>query len=266
MFRPRSLCAVHLGKKQLMRLIWQRRLQCPCIGKVSSVMHTVRGGGVFPPLPNVVFSADKSKKARVSLRAARTPGRAAFLSTIAAASYFETADFEENNGWGLNEEQRAVAEVEKANVRVVASPGSGKTRVLTHRIAHMINELNVPPRSILCVTFTKRAAQELCERLNTLLDVNVSSQLTVGTFHSVCARILRQSAQISDYNLNRNFIIYDENNSEQIVKRILEEALDSFDAMNASIGRECFTGDTDFENLSAQNLDENVTQRSQSAI
>jgi hypothetical protein len=66
--------------------------------------------------------------------------------------------------------------------------------------------------------------------------------------------------------LNRDYIIYDGNDSEQVVKRILQEALDSFYAMNASIGREFLNGDADCKNISAQNLDENVMQRSQSAI
>jgi superfamily I DNA/RNA helicase len=233
---------------------------------VSSDVHTVRTGVVGFSPAETALSAVQAKKARVSLRAARAPGGAAFLSTTASASYLETADGEEKDGWGLNEEQLSVAEVEAAYVRLVAGPGSGKTRILTYRIAHMINYLNVPPRSIMCVTFTKRAAQELCERLNTLLDVNVSSQLMVGTFHSVCAKILRRSTQISDYNLNRDYIIYDGNDSEQVVKRILQEALDSFYAMNASIGRECLNGDADCKNISAQNLNENVMQRSQSAI
>jgi len=87
----------------------------------------------------------------------------------------------------------------------------------------------------------------------------------IGTIHSVCARILRWSTQISDYSLNSNYIIYDESNSQQVVKRILQEALDAFDVMNESIGRECFNDDADLERIPAQNLDENVTERSQIA-
>jgi hypothetical protein len=149
MFRPGSLCALYLGKKQLMRPIGQWRLQCPCIAKVSSDVHTVRTGVVGFSPAETALSAVQAKKARVSLRAARAPGGAAFLSTTASASYLETADGEEKDGWGLNEEQLSVAEVEAAYVRLVAGPGSGKTRILTYRIAHMINYLNVPPRSIM---------------------------------------------------------------------------------------------------------------------
>jgi hypothetical protein len=94
------------------------------------------------------LSAVQSKKTRVSSRAARAHGGAAFLSASAAASV-HTADVAAKQRWGLNEEQLAAVEADAAYTRVVAGPGSGKTRVLTHRIVHMIGRLNVPPCNIL---------------------------------------------------------------------------------------------------------------------
>lgn len=210
------------------------------------------------------LSVVQSKKTRGSSRGAVAPRGPAFPSASTTSSV-QATDVVVKQRWGLNEEQLAAVEADAAHVRVVAGPGSGKTRVLTHRIAHMIGQFKAPPCNILCVTFTNKAAQELCERLNNLLDEDVSSQLMVGTIHSVCARILRSSPQISDYSLNGNYIIYDENNSQQVVKRILQEALDTSDVMNVSIGRECFNDDADLERIAAQNLDESVMQRSQIA-
>lgn len=217
-----------------------------------------------------VFSAE-SALSRVGSRTARAPRGAAFLFT-AAASSVQTANVSAKQRLGLNEEQLAAVEADAAYMRVVAGPGSGKTRVLTHRIVHMISKLNVPPRNILCVTFTNKAAQGLCERLNNLLNEDVSAQLMVGTIHSVCARILRWSTEISDYNLNSNYIIYNEDNSQQVVKRILRKALDTSDeaidnseVTDASIGRKCFNGDADLKRIYSHNLDEIVMERSQIA-
>jgi DNA helicase-2/ATP-dependent DNA helicase PcrA len=112
---------------------------------------------------------------------------------------------------------------------VLAGAGSGKTRVLTHRIAWMILEHDVQPRYILAVTFTNKAAGEMKERVLTLLADRAEGiqGLWIGTFHSVCARILRQIADRFDY--PRSFTIYDGDDSLQLLKQVM-------DAMSWSIG------------------------------
>lgn len=104
---------------------------------------------------------------------------------------------------------------------VFAGAGSGKTRVITYRIAHLIREHGVLPRQILAVTFTNKAANELKERLSRLLEGHEARGLWVGTFHAICARILRESGRALD--IPANFVIYDEGDQLEIVRRILIE-------------------------------------------
>ena len=93
----------------------------------------------------------------------------------------------------LNDVQRkAVQHVEGAALCVYSGPGSGKTRVMTHRIAYLIKQHNVSPFQILAVTFTNKAASEMKERLDALIGENISKSVWVTTFHSTCARILRR--------------------------------------------------------------------------
>src|SRR5713101_4812959 len=94
---------------------------------------------------------------------------------------------------GLNDQQRqAVAHID-GPLLILAGAGSGKTRVITHRIAHIITSKRVPPSSILAVTFTNKAAREMRERVGTLLaDCELESSPNVATFHSFCVRMLRR--------------------------------------------------------------------------
>lgn len=103
---------------------------------------------------------------------------------------------------------------------VLAGAGSGKTRVITRRIAHLVKERGVPPWRILAVTFTNKAAREMRERLTHLLGPAAQS-LTVSTFHSAAALILRREAE--SVGLNRNFVIYDDSDQVALVKRCLRE-------------------------------------------
>ncbi len=121
----------------------------------------------------------------------------------------------------LNSEQiKPVMDTEGA-VLVTAGAGSGKTRLLTHRIAHIIRDLNVPPYNILAITFTNKAANEMRERLNRMLEEDASS-IWVFTFHSLCVRILRKFiANLGGY--TSNFSIYDETDKERCIKRVLAE-------------------------------------------
>jgi DNA helicase-2/ATP-dependent DNA helicase PcrA len=104
----------------------------------------------------------------------------------------------------LNEPQQQAVQMLGGPVLVLAGPGSGKTRVLTHRIAYLIAEVGVDPHAILAVTFTNKAAKEMKERLGGLIGEELSKRLTVGTFHSVCIRLLRQ--EIEKFGWNKVFV------------------------------------------------------------
>ena len=104
---------------------------------------------------------------------------------------------------------------------VLAGPGSGKTRVLTHRIAYLIQELGVSPRHILAVTFTNKAAREMRHRVEDLLGGQPSG-LTMGTFHATCVRVLRrESDALPGY--SRDFVIFDTDDQRQVVKLVAGE-------------------------------------------
>jgi DNA helicase II / ATP-dependent DNA helicase PcrA len=104
---------------------------------------------------------------------------------------------------------------------VVAGAGSGKTRALTHRIAHLIQEKGISPWNILAVTFTNKAAKEMQQRVIGLLGANQRDIPTIGTFHSVCVRILRKHIHLLDY--ENAFAIYDMTDQQVLMKRIMGE-------------------------------------------
>ncbi len=103
---------------------------------------------------------------------------------------------------------------------VLAGPGSGKTRVLTYRMAHLIQAMGVNPYHIMAVTFTNKAAREMGERLDTLIG-NRSQGLWLGTFHSVCGRILRREASVLPF--DANYVIFDADDQLSIIKQIFKE-------------------------------------------
>src|SRR5450756_1607460 len=107
---------------------------------------------------------------------------------------------------GLNPEQKAAVLHTEGALLVLAGAGSGKTRVLTHRIAHIVEDLGVRPWQVVAITFTNKAAREMKSRLETLIG-NAALDLWVGTFHSVCMRILRRDIEKLGY--DRSFVIYD---------------------------------------------------------
>ena len=125
---------------------------------------------------------------------------------------------------GLNAEQQAAVLATDGPVLVVAGPGSGKTRVLTHRIAYVIQELGATPEEILAVTFTNKAAREMRERINQLLgSTGATTGLWMGTFHSVGVRILRaHPGMVADrLGVLPNFLIYDDADQIGIAKQAI---------------------------------------------
>ncbi len=124
---------------------------------------------------------------------------------------------------GLNPQQREAVTADTKPTLVLAGPGSGKTGVLTRRIAYMVRELNVAPWNIMAVTFTNKAAREMRDRVEKLLDGNLRGIL-MGTFHSTCARILRrESAELEQFGYAKDFVIFDSDDQKQVVKSALKE-------------------------------------------
>ncbi|GAB3701338.1 DNA helicase PcrA [Corynebacterium nasicanis] len=122
---------------------------------------------------------------------------------------------------GLNEQQKAAVEHSGSPLLIVAGAGSGKTAVLTRRIAHLMRERGVAPWEILAITFTNKAAAEMRERVTGLVGP-VAERMWVSTFHSVCVRILRQQAQLVP-GLNTNFTIYDADDSRRLLGMIAKD-------------------------------------------
>jgi ATP-dependent DNA helicase UvrD/PcrA len=121
---------------------------------------------------------------------------------------------------GLNEPQREAVLHGEGPLLILAGAGSGKTRVLTHRIAHLVGTGQARPGEILAITFTNKAAQEMRERVETLVG-NRARAMWVMTFHSACARMLRADADKLGY--TRGFTIYDEQDSLRLVKACIDE-------------------------------------------
>ena len=118
----------------------------------------------------------------------------------------------------LNGPQREAVLATQGPVLVLAGAGSGKTRVLTYRIAHMIEDCGVAPWEILAITFTNKAAAEMRERLGKLIG-GAARGMWVSTFHSMCVRILRANAEVMGF--TQNFTIYDDSDSKSLVKDIM---------------------------------------------
>ncbi len=121
---------------------------------------------------------------------------------------------------GLNEQQKAAVVHQDGPLMIVAGAGSGKTKVLTTRIAHLIHN-GVDPFRILALTFTNKAAKEMVERIQHILGDNQARNLYIGTFHSVFAKILRIEAEALGY--PRNFTIYDTDDAKSLLKTIIKE-------------------------------------------
>ncbi len=119
----------------------------------------------------------------------------------------------------LNNEQKAAVMHTEGPVLILAGAGSGKTRVLVHRIAYMIEEKGIAPFNILAITFTNKAAGEMRERVDNLVGFG-SEQIWVSTFHSTCVRILRRHIDLLGY--DTNFTIYDSDDSKAVMKQVMK--------------------------------------------
>ncbi len=120
----------------------------------------------------------------------------------------------------LNQAQREAVQHTEGPLLVVAGAGSGKTRVLTHRVAHLVDDLKVEPSQILAITFTNKAAGEMRERLERMLGATARA-IWILTFHAACGRMLRREAERLGY--RSTFSIYDDQDQVRLVKACLEE-------------------------------------------
>lgn len=120
----------------------------------------------------------------------------------------------------LNPAQKEAVETIEGPVLILAGPGSGKTRVITHRIAYLMKVCGISPNHIMAVTFTNKAAREMGERLSELAPGSAQN-LTMGTFHSICARILRRDGKA--LGIEPGFVIYDDDDQLDLIKRALQE-------------------------------------------
>ena len=121
---------------------------------------------------------------------------------------------------GLNDMQQAAVKATDGPLLIMAGAGSGKTRVLTHRIAYLMTEKQVAPWNILAITFTNKAAREMKERIQRILGPG-ADDIWISTFHSMCVRILRRDSD--RMGINRNFSILDTTDQLSVIKTVLKE-------------------------------------------
>ena len=132
-----------------------------------------------------------------------------------------TADFEMEN---LNPQQREAVEMVEGPLLVLAGAGSGKTRVITYRIAHLIKNAGVRPDQILAVTFTNKAAEEMRSRVEASLGSSLrAASPLISTFHSLCVRLLRRDVERMEAGYTKNFTIYDADDQARVVRQIIKD-------------------------------------------
>ena len=124
----------------------------------------------------------------------------------------------------LNPQQREAVETVSGPVLILAGAGSGKTRVITYRIAHLIDHIGVAPDSILAVTFTNKAAREMASRVESLVGARTVAKPLISTFHSFCVKLLRhdiETLQVGGKGYRKGFVIYDEADQQSVVKAVM---------------------------------------------
>ncbi len=125
---------------------------------------------------------------------------------------------------GLNEPQKRAVTTTDGPLLILAGPGSGKTRVITHRMAYLVQHEQISPWRILGVTFTNKAAKEMRERLEKLVGISESKEMTIGTFHAICARVLRIEADhLAPLGLNKSFVILDTEEQIALIKQAVKD-------------------------------------------
>ena len=122
----------------------------------------------------------------------------------------------------LNDKQQEAVEYMAGPLLILAGAGSGKTRVLTYKIAYLLEKNIVKPWEILAITFTNKAAKEMKERVECLVG-QVANDMWLGTFHSVCVRILKREIELVGY--TRDFNIFDEIDKEKVIKEVMKKLI-----------------------------------------
>ena len=155
---------------------------------------------------------------------------------------------------GLNEKQREAAEHDKGPILVIAGAGTGKTRVLTHRIANLIKTGKAKPWEILSITFTNKAANEMKERIGQLIDYSID-KMWIGTFHSICVRILRRD--INKIGYESNFVIYDTDDQKMVIKDCIKEKNLDTKTYNVNVIRSIISNEKNNRNAPDKYISEN---------
>jgi DNA helicase-2/ATP-dependent DNA helicase PcrA len=124
----------------------------------------------------------------------------------------------------LNEPQQAAATHRDGPLLVFAGAGSGKTRVITQRIANLVNG-GAEPHRVCAVTFTNKAAGEMRDRLETMLQADLAKRVTISTFHALCVRLLREEGPLAWTGRSRGFVIYDERDAGTLLATCLGDEL-----------------------------------------
>src|SRR2546430_6913298 len=124
----------------------------------------------------------------------------------------------------LNPQQREAVKTGGGPLLILAGAGSGKTRVIAHRIAYLIAERGIWPRNILAVTFTNKAAEEMRNRVNRILEgLELGSAPLISTFHSLCVRILRRDIEALNAGYSRSFTIYDQDDTVRLTRNCIRD-------------------------------------------
>ena len=129
---------------------------------------------------------------------------------------------------GLNKQQREAAETLKGNIVIIAGAGSGKTRTITYRIAYMVKECGIDPNSILALTFTNKAANEMKERIEKL--VGEDTPVSATTFHSFAYKFLKKFPNKIGY--KKNFTIADDEDQKEIIKKIIKNISNLYEILD----------------------------------
>ena len=207
------------------------RLDQATLRQLTTRLGAIRTARIVPPIPVGAAYESPGRKSRVEVHItneSRRDGttRHAFPA-IPCRIELTTLSFLSQ----LNPQQREAVETTDGPVLILAGAGSGKTRVITYRIAHLIEHLGVMPESILAMTFTNKAASEMVERVDKLVGGLSIAKPVISTFHSFCVRLLRRDIEAlripstipgqPPIGLTKNFVIYDEADQQSVVKSVM---------------------------------------------